>query len=337
MVALCATSSFAQMTATIKGKVTDQAGAPMAGATVVYQSTESGRKYEAKTDKSGEYFRMGVQPGTYNIQLFKDGQMVLHFDNVHVKIAAENKQDIDLKKEAGAMQAQVSPEEKKRREAAAKASEKIKGLNAKLAQAEEASKAGNCAQSVQILQEAAQLDPTRHIIWARLGEYQVCDKHYPEAVESYKKAIAIAPTKGEYHNNLGQALLKENKIDEAVAEYNTAAQIDPAGAGTYFFNLGAVLTNKGKLDEAIVAFDKSIAADPNKADAYYQKGVNMLGKATLDKNGAMVAPPGTAEMLNKYLELAPDGPYAQPAKDLLASIGAKVQTSFGERKATKKK
>jgi hypothetical protein len=75
------------------------------------------------------------------------------------------------------------------------------------------------------------------------------------------------------------------------------------------------------VDDAIAVFDKVIAADPTKADAYYWKGVNLIGKMTL-KDGKMVAPDGTAEAFQKYLELAPTGRYAQPAKDMLASIGA---------------
>ena len=51
----------------------------------------------------------------------------------------------------------------------------------------------------------------------------------------------------------------------------------------------------------------------------------------------MVPAPGTTEALNKYLELAPDGKYAQNAKDLLASLGATVQTSFGTTKKGGKK
>jgi hypothetical protein len=48
----------------------------------------------------------------------------------------------------------------------------------------------------------------------------------------------------------------------------------------------------------------------------------------------MVAPEGTAEAFKKYLELAPDGKLAQPAKDMLASIGATIETGYG---TTKKK
>jgi tetratricopeptide (TPR) repeat protein len=104
----------------------------------------------------------------------------------------------------------------------------------------------------------------------------------------------------------------------------------------FLFNIGAVQTNAGKVDDAIETFKKVIAADPNRADAYYQLGVNMLGKATL-KGDKMVAPDGTAEAFQKYLELQPNGPYAQSAKDLLASIGSNVETTYGKKKAAKSK
>ena len=77
---------------------------------------------------------------------------------------------------------------------------------------------------------------------------------------------------------MAQALAKSNQTDKAIAEYDTAAKLEPANASTYYFNEGAVLTNTGKVDDAIAAFDKVIAADPTKADAYYWKGVNHGGQ-----------------------------------------------------------
>ena len=133
-----------------------------------------------------------------------------------------------------------------------------------------------------------------------------------------------------------RSVAKSGKTDDAVKAYNQAAQSDPAGAATYYFNEGAIMTNTGKVDDAIAAFDKAIAADPAKADAYYWKGVNLMGKATL-KGDKMVAPDGTAEAFNKYLELQPTGQFADPAKQMLASIGASVQTSFGNKKKASKK
>ena len=167
------------------------------------------------------------------------------------------------------------------------------------------------------------------MIWANLGEAQRGAKKYPDAIESYQKAIALKPTNGPYHSALADALAKSGQTDKAVAEWATAVQNDPTNAGTYYFNEGAVLTNTGKVDEAIAAFDKALQADPTRADAYYWKGVDLMGKATV-KGDKMVAPPGTAEAFNKYLQLAPNGKYADPAKQMLASIGAPVETSYGK-------
>ena len=125
-------------------------------------------------------------------------------------------------------------------------------------------------------------------------------------------------------------------MEDAVKTYELAAQVDPSNAAQYYFNTGAVLTNAGKIDEALAAFDKVIAADPNRADAYYWKGVNMIGKATL-QGDKMVAPPGTAEAFQKYLELQPTGTYADAAKQMLTSIGSSVETSFGNKKKPPKK
>jgi tetratricopeptide (TPR) repeat protein len=339
LIGIFALSAAAQMTTQVKGFAKDETGKPITDAQVIFQSTESGRKYSnIKTDKKGEYFSLGVQPGKYNITLAKDGQEIWHINGINITLTGDNVFNFDMAKEkaAAAQASGISEEQRKKNEAAAKENNKIKGLNEKLNAARQAKDAGNIDQAIQIMQEATQLDATKDILWATLADMDMAGQKYPEAIDAYQKAIAIAPTKGEYHNNLGQAYLKVNKIDEAIGEYTKAAEADPTNAGTYYFNLGAVLTNKNKPEEANAAFDKAIAADPNKADAYYWKGVNMFAKATVDKNGKLTAPDGTAEMLNKYLELQPDGKLAQGAKDLLASMGAQVQTSFGKEKTKKK-
>ncbi len=106
-------------------------------------------------------------------------------------------------------------------------------------------------------------------------------------------------------------------------QYAAAAAADPTNAASYYYNEGAVLTNTGKVDEAIAAFDKSIQLDPKRADAYYWKGVDMIGKAPPMKDGKMIAPAGTEEAFNKYLELQPDGKYAQASKDMLGIASAR--------------
>jgi hypothetical protein len=51
-------------------------------------------------------------------------------------------------------------------------------------------------------------------------------------------------------------------------------------------------------------------------------------KASVDKSGKIVLPPGCAEAYQKYIELAPNGPHVQDAKDVLASAGETIHSSY---------
>ncbi|HZS99762.1 MAG TPA: tetratricopeptide repeat protein [Terriglobales bacterium] len=362
VVALWTPMVLAQSTGSVKGVARDPEGKPITAGTVEWMSMETGRKYTLKLNKKGEYFSLGITPGKYKVTLFDaDGKQVFYMTGINVGLD-ELTQDIDLKKEAAAAaQGQgLTPEQlKAQQEAQAKAQKEnmtVKTLNEKLLAAKTASDAGDFDSAIATLSEATQVDANRDLLWFKLGDaYRMSapkqtdpaekQKRFAQAADAYQKAIDLKtanpdPKDAEanqklaaYYNNLAEADAKSNKIDDAVTNYNKAAQLDPARAGQYNFNIGAVLTNAGKVDDAIVAFDKVIAVDPTKADAYYWKGVNMIGKATL-KGDKMVAPDGTAEAFNKYLELAPTGNYAQPAKDMLASIGASVETGFNKKKAT---
>ena len=335
----------AQM-ATVKGKATDEHQQPIANAIVEYVSLDTGRKYNIKTNKSGEYYSIGLQSGKYKVTLYRNeeeekaGRSIFFFNNVNVTLSGVegvNTLDFDLAKERATAAPQMTEEQRKQIEETQKENVKIKNLNDLLAQARTAltSSPPNPEQAVTLMQQAVGVDPTKDLLWYTLGDAYLGSKHYAEAADAYQKAVAIKPT-GAYYNNLGQALAKSGKVDEAVAAYESAAQADPTGAGQYFFNMGAVLTNSGRLDPALAAFDKCIAADPTNANAYFQKGSILIGKGTMDKNNKFNAPPGTAEAFNKYLELAPEGPYAENAKQLLEYIGSEIQSSYKRSKTTKK-
>jgi tetratricopeptide (TPR) repeat protein len=351
--ALCATPAWAQM-ASVRGKVNDEQGKPIADATVTWVGTSTGHRYPLKTDKKGQYFSIGVAAGTYDVVVTsKDGKEIPGASAKGFNVSSakeENVLDFDLQKAQAAAAGTMSAEEKAKREAALKENTKVKSLNDMLAAARAASQAGNYDEAVRVMKDATAADPNRDLLWAQLGDaYLGAGKHatdkatattdFEQAAEALQKALAIKPS-GAYHNNLGEAYAKSGKTQEAIQEYQAAAQAEPTEAAKYYFNLGAVLTNTGHPDEANDAFDKVIAADPAYSEAYYQKAVNLMGKASVDeKTGEMKVPPEVATNLNKYLELAPNGPNAQPAKDLLASLGAKIETNFGTAptKASKKK
>jgi len=366
MLGLCAPRVFAQASGTVKGVCKDTDGKPLADAVVVYANQDNGQKYTLKTNKKGEYFSLGIAPGSYNVALYRNAddakanKDLFHVTKFPVPLE-ETTLDFDLQKEQqkAAQGVGLTPEQLKAKQEAEEKVKKenstIKSLNEKIVAAGTSMKAGDYDAAIATLTEATQMDATRDVIWGQLADaYRGSvpkqtdpaekSRRSQEAVADYQKAIDIRQKAMEtkkdpddnkrlaaYYNNLGDADNKSGKIDDAVKAYTQAATLNPEGAAGYYFNIGAVLTNAGKVDDAIAAFDKCIAADPNKADAYYQKGVNLIGKATL-QGDKMVAPSGTAEAFNKYLELAPTGPYADVAKQMLASIGAPVETGFGTKK-----
>lgn len=367
---LCVPPVFAQASGTVKGVCKDADGKPIAEALVIYANQDNGQKYTLKTNKKGEYFSLGISPGKYNVSLYKNpddqkaNKEMDHANGFQVQLD-ENTLDFDVKKEqeSAAKGAGLTPEQIKQMQEQKEKAEHEKNtvgkLNDKLNAAKTAADAGDFDTAIANLNDANQMDPSRDLVWFKLGDYYRLSapkqtdtaekqKRLGSAIESYQKAIdlkkavpnekdpaAAAKTLAAYYNNMAEAYAKSNKTDDAVKTYELAAQADPAAAGQYYFNTGAVLTNAGKVDAAIAAFDKVIAADPNKADAYYWKGVNMIGKATL-QGDKMIAPPGTAEAFQKYLELQPTGSYADPAKQMLATIGASVETKFGNKKTPKK-
>src|SRR6266481_930905 len=360
--ALCVSPVFAQATGTVKGTCKDMTGKPVVGANVEWANTDNGRKYNLKTNNKGEYFSLGIEPGKYKVTLTQDGKQLDQVSNFPVGLD-ETVLDFDLKKSQAeaAQQKGMSAEQLKQMQEAqaknAKETNTVKVLNEKLSVANQAIQTGDFETALTTLNEATQIDPTRDLLWARLGDANLGAapkqtdstekaKRYGDAVTDYQKAIELkkksmeAAPKPEdskalaaYYNNLGQAEARTGQLEESVKAYDQAAQLNPPGAAQYYYNQGAVLTNGGKVDEANTAFDKSITADPTKADAYYQKGVNLINKASTDpKTGKVIPAPGTAEALNKYLELQPTGQFADGAKSMLQYIGSSIETSYGAKK-----
>jgi tetratricopeptide (TPR) repeat protein len=161
-----------------------------------------------------------------------------------------------------------------------------------------------------------------------------------KGMDAYTKSLSLNPNDAAAHNNYALALAKAKKYPEMEAELRKAAELDPANAYTKFYNLGALLTNNGQSEAAAKAFKMAIDSapdNPKNVESYYQYGLSLAAQATVDKDGKFVAPPGTTEAFQKYVELAPTGPNAAACKDMIAQLGGGIQTSFTNPNATKKK
>ena len=337
------TASAAAQNVLIRGICKDEAGKPIRSGTVEFQELSGGKKVRVKTGERGEYNTVDVVPGTYKITLFDNRDKPLfYFDKAEIKPASQYDIDFDLAKlraEAEKNSPEIQ-EQRKQVEKVKEENEKIRATNALLLKAAEQKKNQQYAAALETMLQAAAQDQVHDVVYASLADAYFLNQKYSDAEDAYTRAIALAPpgskSLGSYHAGLAAALSQGGRMDEGLAECEKATQLDSTQGGLCYLKQGSMLATQGNADAADHAFDKSIAADPARADAYYEKGINLLGKATLGSDNKMVPAPGTVEALSKYLELAPEGRNAQSARDLLASLGASVQSSYGTEKKGRK-
>jgi tetratricopeptide (TPR) repeat protein len=341
-------------TAAFEGTVKGPDGKTLQGAVIKIERQDVKGSYTVKTDKKGHYFYGGLPLGNYKITVNVDGQ---DRDTRGERASPGDTKDVSFALGAAGAPAQVdesgralssaekAENEKKNKEQTA-ALAKNKALNDAFNLGKTSAAANNWDGAVDGFSKASEIDANQHVVWGNLADSYVSrakaapatrEADLGKAAEAYQKAIALKADDSAYHNNYALVLAQQKKFDDAQSELTKAAQIDPANAGKFYYNLGAVYVNTGNGDGAATAFKKAIELDPNYADAYYQYGLSLMGKATTDPSGKIAAPAGTTEAFQKYLELKPDGPFAQPSKDMLASMGATVQTIFKAAPGAKKK
>jgi tetratricopeptide (TPR) repeat protein len=320
MAMLFAIPAFSQ-TGNISGKVMDTDGKPLTGQVISIDRQGITQHFEVKTDNKGQYLHAGLPTGQYKVSLMKDGKPVMTNENVRVTFGGDTKSDFDLKNAKAAGNA-VSDEERKRiAEEKAKAEETKASFEA----ARAALVAKNYDEAIRLFKEAAEKDPTQHVIFANLADAYSQSRKYDDSAAAYKKAIELKPDEAAYYNNLGIALGNGGKIDEATQSLQKAAELNPAGAGQSYYNLGAVLTNRGRTKEAADAFKKAIEFNPQMASAYYQLGISYFG------NAATI--PEAIPVLEKFLSMQPTGPDADAAKSLIEAARQSAPTGFKSEKA----
>jgi tetratricopeptide (TPR) repeat protein len=354
---LLALSSFAQITA-IEGDIKGEDGGPAVNTVVKITRTDIKGNYKCNTNKKGHYFYNGLPLGTYNIVVEQGGKDVDGVNGVRTKLGDPTPVNFDLQKMAQQRAAQagqggqlglskeqergMTKDQKEAYEKAIKDREasmkKNKELNDAFSAGMAAMQAKDYDNAIANLTKASELDAKQLAVWAQLADAHVSaaakktgpefDAEMAKGIECYNKALELNPADAATHNNFALALGKAKKFPEMQAELQKAAELDPPKAGQYYYNLGAMLVNAGQSEPAGQAFKKAIELDPNHAESYYQWGVYLLGKASFAADGKVTPVEGTAEALQKYLQLAPTGQFAESAKGLLTSMDSKLDTAY---------
>jgi Ca-activated chloride channel family protein len=105
----------------------------------------------------------------------------------------------------------------------------------------------------------------------RQGNGKYNDNKFAEAEVSYRKAVDKNKLSKNAGFNLGDALYKQNKYEEAGKEFldNSSLQTDKIKKSLSFYNLGNSLLNNKKLQESIEAYKNSLILNPDNKEAKY--------------------------------------------------------------------
>jgi tetratricopeptide (TPR) repeat protein len=105
-----------------------------------------------------------------------------------------------------------------------------------------------------------------------LGLVLVKEKKIEQAIASFQRAKQLSPNAPEPSFHLGLAYLQQGKIEEAEKAFENAIELNPNYAEAQY-NLGTILFDRGNNEAALDAFRKATAANPYYANAYYAAGL----------------------------------------------------------------
>lgn len=114
--------------------------------------------------------------------------------------------------------------------------------------------------------------------YIRRGNRLMRDSVYDKAQVEYQKAIEKDNTNPISHFNLGNALLYQNKAEDAMKEYETAARLekDKTRLAQIYHNMGVVLQSAKQFDKAVACYRNSLRNDPTNNETRYNYALSLF-------------------------------------------------------------
>jgi tetratricopeptide (TPR) repeat protein len=121
-----------------------------------------------------------------------------------------------------------------------------------------------------------------YIAHYNLGDALIKKRRMDEAIAHFQTALQIKPDYAEAHDNLGNALFQKGRVDEAITHYQTALQIRPDNAKAHN-NLAIALFQTGRVNEAITHYQTALQIKPDYAEAHNNLGNALFQKGRVDE------------------------------------------------------
>ena len=148
---------------------------------------------------------------------------------------------------------------------------------------------GRVSESVKILEVTAQKFPDRADTWAELGRIQSEREEWGQAVQSLTKAVELSPESQGARYQLGIALARSDRFDEARSHLTFAV-----GESAALYNIGYVLTESGRADEAALWVRRALNAHPDERTR--TAAARMLAELSGERSAAPRRQPNTVDV-----------------------------------------
>ena len=125
---------------------------------------------------------------------------------------------------------------------------------------------------MQALQRAAELLPQEAEAQDNLANALLEQNRPQEALVYYQRALALKPGYAQAHSNMGQALQKLGRLQEAQTSYLAAIEYNPKLTFAYE-NLGDVLREEGQFEQAALRYEKALHINPKLTEVLNKLGV----------------------------------------------------------------
>ncbi|WP_334811813.1 tetratricopeptide repeat protein [Nostoc sp.] len=106
---------------------------------------------------------------------------------------------------------------------------------------------------IQLYHQALEVIPDDAQIHLQLGNALVRQNRLSDAIATYQTALQFHPNNFEIHLELAKALEKDQKWDEAIASYQCAIELNPDYSWSHKY-LGDILAERGQINEASVCY-----------------------------------------------------------------------------------
>ena len=118
----------------------------------------------------------------------------------------------------------------------------------------------------ELLQQRTQLD-----LEGAISSYRRAIELNPDDVQAYRKLLQIQPDNFEVWLQLGEALVKQEQWEEAIAPYRRLTELHPDDVQAHY-RLGELLIKQGDLEGAIDTLRHALEQSPNSDESYYNLG-----------------------------------------------------------------